>query len=176
MKSTIMLFWIGIFISTTGYAQNMNFEDWDKDANKRITHSEFNSIFTKLYWDDANEQDDNILDDDDFYDIVFSFWDHNNDSLITEQEWMTRYEYNYTDYIDKDFDDIDKDNNTYIDYSEYDSVIYKTKFYEEMDVNKDEFMDELELSRAIFNLWDLDNSNFIEPDEYVKFDAYYIEF
>lgn len=31
MKSTIMLFLIGIFISTTGYTQNMNFEDWDKD-------------------------------------------------------------------------------------------------------------------------------------------------
>lgn len=155
--------------------ENLMFEDWDSNDNSLISRSEFVEQFTSNYVHDWNVIDDDHLDDEDFYTVIYNMWDLDDDERLTEEEWKYSIDYLYGDYVAEDFVAFDTDNDGYIEYVEYYDVLFETDFYDMWDVNDDGYLNEYELARMVFNNWDYDDSNFIERDEYTDFDAFYLD-
>lgn len=165
-----------ILVLTSAVAEvNMTFEDWDKNENGYISRSEFVDVFVVHFIDDWDLLDDGYFDDEDIYKGTFKIWDVDDDTLLTEEEWLYGYDYYYGDYVFDDFVALDTDGDGKLEYIEYYDILEESDFYENWDVNKDKNLNEYELARMLFNNWDFDDSNFIEPDEYEEFDSYYLD-
>lgn len=179
MKRILSIF-IGIFISTLFISAgetsgDLTFEDWDKNEDALISRSEFVERFTANYVDDWNIKDDEHLDDEDFFLSTYNIWDTDDDELLSEEEWLFGYDYYYGDYAINDYLAVDTDGDGFIEYAEYYNYLNPTDFYIVWDVDKDTYLNEFELARVVFNNWDINENNFIEKDEYVKFDTYYLD-
>ena len=85
------------------------------------------------------------------------------------------FDYYYGDYVIYDYMTVDVDNDGYIEYAEYEDIIKPTAFYQDWDKDDDGNIDEEELATGVFEIWDMDNSKFIEMDEYIDFDSYYLD-
>lgn len=164
-----------IILSIMALKSNLTFEDWDKDNNSLITRSEFVDRFTKNYSEDWNVNDDEHLDDEDFYTVTFSVWDADKDKLLNQQEWLYGYDNFFGSYVSDDFVAVDADDDDVIEYGEYKNSVAATDYYAVWDIDNDTYLDEHELARVVFNSWDVDDSNFIEKDEYKDFDSYYLD-
>ncbi len=172
-KTTAMLLMLLFMTSATA---DMPFEDWDTNDSGLITRSEFVAHFTDNYVADWNNYDDNAtFDDEDFYTVTYDIWDVDDDDLLTVEEWDYGYDYFYGDYVNDDFVALDLDNDGFIEYVEYYDVFADTYYYTDWDIDADTYLNEYELARLVFNNWDVDNSNFIEKDEFDDFKAYYLE-
>lgn len=169
------LFLAAILMAASPVSESLTFKDWDKDGNDLISRSEFVEVFTKNYVDDWNVIDDEYLDDEDFYHVTYAMWDVDNDNLLSKEEWQYGYDYYYGDYILDDYVAIDTDGDGFIEYQEYYDVLYPTQYYTVWDVDEDTYLSELELARLVFNNWDINDNNFLELDEYQKFDSYYLD-
>lgn len=154
---------------------NLNYGDWDKDANGLISRSEFIEVFSEHYYQDWNIRDDEYFDDEDFYHTSFSMWDTDEDSLLSEDEWGKGIEYFYKENAAKDFIGADINKDGTIDHDEFVDVLDDTDFFEAWDVDANEHLNELEIARGVFNNWDRDHSNFLDPQEYENFDSYYLD-
>ena len=175
-KMSILLTGLALILMSAGIINDdMTFSDWDKNEDTFISRSEFIEVFKDEYVDDWNVVDDQHLDDEDFYKITYEVWDADDDELLSKKEWIRGYDYYYGNYVTDDFVAIDVDNDSYIEYKEYYDILGDTDYYAVWDVDEDTYLSENELARMIFNKWDIDSSNFIEPDEYNMFDAYYLD-
>lgn len=155
--------------------QDTNFSDWDTDGNGLISRSEFINTFRSYYEEDWNKRDDEHLDDEDFYHISYSMWDTDKDTLLSESEWIDGFEYYYEDYVADDFIVVDVDQDGMIEHDEFVDVLDDTDFFEAWDFDADEHLTALEIARGVFNNWDRDDSNFIDPEEFDDFDAFYLD-
>ena len=153
----------------------LTFEDFDKNDDSRVDQEEFQDVFTSNFYDDWNVTDDEYLDDEDFYTSVFRVWDVDDDELLNEEEWILGYDYNYGDYVIENYQALDTDNDGYIEYVEYNNALADSDFFLSWDVNENENIEEEELAKGVFERWDLDNSGYLEKDEYIKFDTYYLD-
>ena len=156
-------------------SQDLTFSDWDINDNDLISRSEFVLEFVANYVNDWNVVDDEYLDDEDFFLVTYGIWDVNNDELLSEEEWLYGYNNYFGDYILDNYVAVDTDGDGFIEYQEYYDVLYPTDAYVVWDVDEDSYLSEYELARAVFNTWDLNDSNFIEKHEYNKFDSYYLD-
>ena len=163
-------------ISSFQPGEGLGFSDWDLNGDQLISRSEFTGVFKKHYVDDWNVVDDDYLDDEDFYLVNYRIWDLNKDELMTKEEWLMGYDHHYGDYIVDDFVAHDVDGDGYIEYAEFRDALMNTEYYVVWDIDADTYLSEDELATAVFNSWDIDNSSFIEKDEYKIFDAYYRDF
>jgi len=154
---------------------DLTFFDFDKDGNNLISKQEFKDVFTANFYDDWNNDDDEYLDDEDFYLSVYEIWDIDEDRLLSEEEWLMGYDYYYGDYILTDYDAIDIDDDGFIEYEEYTGVLDDTDFYVQWDLDASEYLSEEELANGVFERWDVDNSGKLEMDEYNDFDMYYLD-
>lgn len=155
--------------------ENLTFTDWDKNQDGLISRSEFIDIFTYQYTDDWNLKDDEGLDDEDFFVSSYEMWDNDNDEMLTEEEWLFGYDYYFGDYVTVDYVAVDTDGDGFIEYAEYYDILDDTDFYTVWDVDANGYLNEYELARMVFNNWDIDNTNFIELDEYQDFDSHYLD-
>jgi Ca2+-binding EF-hand superfamily protein len=153
----------------------LTFMDFDKDGNNEISKEEFTNVFTANFYDDWNKNDDEYLDDEDFYLTVFEIWDEDNDKLLSKEEWLYGYDYYYGDYIITDYDAIDADGDGYVEYAEYASVLDDTDFYLEWDLDASEYLSDKELAEGVFNHWDINKNGTLELNEYSNFDMYYLD-
>lgn len=178
MKS-YRLFLIFAIIAGTSISCNrtkdLSFSDFDKDDSSLIEQDEFVEVFTDNFYNDWDDQDDPYLDDEDFYKATFRVWDDDRNEFIDKEEWIIGYDYHYGDYVVVEFEDIDVDNDGYITYDEYHATIEKTELYEDWDFNDNMEISQTELARNIFDRWDINQSGFIEEDEFNEFDMYYLD-
>lgn len=177
MKKYISVILSILFLLTIGCNRttNLSFSDFDINANNSIEKEEFTKVFTENFYDDWNNDDDEYLDDEDFYLSVYEIWDTNNDMLLSKDEWILGYDYYYGDFILTGYDAIDLDGDGFVDYNEYTGVLNDTDFYIQWDVDASEYLSEKELASGVFNIWDVDNSNALEIDEFAEFDYYYLD-
>jgi hypothetical protein len=154
---------------------NLTFSDFDTNSNNSIEKEEFMEVFTNNFYNDWNNDDNQYLDDEDFYLSVYDIWDTDNDMLLSKDEWFLGYDYYYGDFILTNYDAIDLDGDGLIDYNEYTGVLRDTEFYTQWDIDASEYLSEEELAAGVFNIWDIDNSNALELDEYTEFDLYYLD-
>lgn len=174
-KSISMLIMFSLISFSCQREKDLSFEDFDNDADNLIDREEFKNTFTANYYDDWNNEDDEYLDDEDFYVSVYDIWDTDDDELLTEEEWIMGYDYYYGDYIVNDYEAVDIDGDGFIEYAEYNDVLGDSDFFATWDVDASEYLDEEELAEGLFTIWDVDNSGYLERDEFNEFDLYYLD-
>ena len=180
LNSTILkpfLFLLPVVMLTTSCnrEENLTFQDFDTDSDGIISPQEFEAVFTANYYDDWNREDDEYLDDEDFYHGTYYMWDQDEDNTLSHEEWIMGYDHYYGNYIFDDYEGIDVDGDGFIEYEEYSNVLGDTDYYLNWDTDASEYLDEEELANGVFRIWDIDNSGLIEKDEFAKFDSYYLD-
>lgn len=155
--------------------EDLTFTDWDVDGNSLITRTEFIDVFTANFYNDWNNVDNEYLDDEDFFKIVYRIWDVNNDDLLSIDEWNNAYESFFGDYLVVEQDYFDINTERTMVYQEFHEIIDDTDIFEELDVDKDSRINQIELARAVFNHYDKDDSNFLELNEYLELDADFLD-
>lgn len=156
--------------------EDLNFADFDRNGDGLIQQIEFTEVFTIHYYDDWNLEDDEYLDDEDFYSSVFKVWDENSDDVLSREEWTGGYDYYYGNYVVVvDYEEVDRDQSGQVSIEEYNDWAFGTSFYNDWDTDKDKNLSEAELARGLFNIWDTDNSGTIEKDEFKEFESTYLD-
>lgn len=155
--------------------EDISFEEWDKDEDNKIDRIEFRETFTRHYFSDWNDKDNDYLDDEDLYQGIFGKIDQNNDKYLTEAEWLESVEYWYAEYAVIEFDSTDADADGRVGMAEFTDNDNLVDFYENWDTNKeDELLTEDELAAGLFSLWDVDKSGYIEETEYQNLKGQYL--
>ncbi len=153
----------------------LDFQDFDKNEDKVITEDEFSDVFAANYYEDWNSEDDEYLDDEDFYNKTYQMWDTDDNNRLSKEEWTFGYDNYFGDYVVTDYSAIDVDQDGFIEYNEFNNEMYGGKFYPSWDLDKSMDLNEEELSQGVFKHWDLDNNGTIENDEFNKFDTYFLD-
>ncbi len=164
-----------IFSSCNSRDANLTFNDFDRDDDSKIQLSEFIKVFTANYYNDWNTNDDDYLDDEDFYSSSYGTWDVDKNKIIDQEEWEHGYNYFYRDYFDNDYNDWDINEDNYLTYKEYKRGIEKTGIYKKWDLDQDNILSDEELARGVFKAWDINDNGVIDPDEFKEFKSYYLE-
>ncbi len=162
-----------IMFSSSVFAQNLNYEDFDVDGDGWIEKEEFRTVFVANFWNDWNNVDNDYLDDEDFYTFNYKLIDIDNDDLLTLDEWTYGCNYYYGDYLVDDFDAYDIDGDGFLEYVEYYDVLYDTDYYVAWDIDKDTYLSQAELAENVFERWDLNDTGLLSRSEYKNFDKYY---
>ncbi|MGK7396034.1 MAG: hypothetical protein ACNS62_15765 [Candidatus Cyclobacteriaceae bacterium M3_2C_046] len=150
-----------------------NREDYfnDTDMNdERIDSKEFEEVLsTAGYLDEWDLNDDDAFDDSEFNVVLYTVWDRDNDSQISQEEWETGTQ-NYIDEYDTEaygqYEDWDTNKDQKVDINEFGTAIGKTNKFNENKADKMEKMSKEELTDAVFKIWDTDNDEYIEKIEF----------
>ena len=173
--NTIIIFFIIALSFSCNRNEELTFGDFDKNGNDQIERKEFVDVFVKNYYDDWNNKNNEYLDDEDFYMSTYALWDENNDELLSKEEWSTGYDHYYGQYINDDFEKLDKNTDGYIDHNEFLNAVARTDIFVDWDIDASKYINEKELAVGVFENWDLDNSNSLERKEFEQFEKYYLD-
>mgnify|MGYP005749784189 CR=1 FL=1 len=140
-------------------------ENWDTQRFR----TSFNESGRFAGWD---TNDDNLLDENEFYISYFDTWDVNDDSMLDEEEWNNAVlHYNMEGQAMTDWD---KNKDMKLDESEFRAGMAKNNYYRDWDRNKDNMLDENEYTEGVFMLWDVDDDGYITEEEYnTRYNRYY---
>ncbi len=155
--------------------ENLTYGDFDLNNDYLVEMNEFKKVFTTHYYNEWDSNNDQALDDEDFFVTVYDIWDTNEDEKLTKEEYIMGFDYHYGNYIVEDFAVIDANDDGVLAYSEFYDALYPSKFYEDWNLDDDDMLSENELAENVFKRWDYDNSGSIDLDEFSDFDSYYLE-
>jgi hypothetical protein len=113
------------------------------------------------------------VDVENFYEVDFEVWDINDDELLSEEEWTKGHEYLYSDFVNKNFKEIDLDNDGYLAFKEYRSSLSETNYYYKWDINKNHAVGESELASVVFDVVDTNRDGIISEEEYNDFELHF---
>jgi len=157
-------------------AQDTEFDDWDTDNDGLIERYEFTNVFTDKFfsaWDPDNEKG---LIEEGFFKESYAGLDTDSDGFLSDEEWLTGYNYFYEDYVVyEDYDMIDVNDDGKVTYDEYYDVIYDTEYFSDIDMDSDNYISEYELADYVFENWDFNDSGALSKSEYNRFDWYYLD-
>lgn len=140
-------------------------DNWDTER--------FGTSFTETGrfggWD-AN--DDNMLDENEYYSSYYDTWDVNDDNALDEDEWNNASRdfgmegQNWADW------DVNKDNR--LDENEFRTGAARNNNYSTWDRDGDKMLNEREYSDGVFGLWDNDRDGALTNDDYnTRYNRYY---
>ncbi|PRY10154.1 hypothetical protein CLV24_11571 [Pontibacter ummariensis] len=122
---------------------------------------------TELYegWD-AN--DDNLLDENEYYGAFYDTWDINDDNMLDENEWNTALsDFGFDDNTAWGWSDWDTNNDNLIDENEFGTGLGTAGLFSDWDMNDDNVLEEREYTEGIFGLWnDADDDGILDENEY----------
>ncbi len=175
----ITLFILSIFSFSLLIAQeklNTTFSTWDSDADGLIEKHEFVETFVDKYFHVWGEENNRGMLKENFFKKSYAGLDSDNDNYLSDEEWIIGYNYFYKDYVfDKETYIVDANGDGKIDYDEYYSVVYDTKYFSDIDFDQDNYISEYELAEYVFNNWDINDSGTLSTSEYSRFDWYYLD-
>ncbi|MFD2515066.1 hypothetical protein ACFSRY_14420 [Pontibacter locisalis] len=154
-------------LETTAEVDAGVMENWDQER--------FGTTFaSNRQYGEWDENDDNLLDENEFYTGFYDTWDINDDELIDENEWTTAsrdYGIENNNWADWD---VNRDNN--LDENEFRTGFANSNYYGEWDRDRDSMINEREYSDGIFTLWDTNRDNMLDNNEYnERYNRYYGE-
>lgn len=154
------------WISCTQNEGMLEFKDWDKDNSGEIDKQEFIDTFTLYYFDDWDRQDDDFLDDEDFYQAYYEAMDADDDKGVSEDEFSMAFEYFNRGEFAGSYQDWDIDDDFILTYEEYQAGLYESTFFSEWDFNGDGQLDDKELATGLFRVFDINDNGLVDKDEY----------
>lgn len=129
-------------------------DTWDRE--------EFYTTFIPTnYYEDWDVNDDNFLDEEEFRASFFKIWDTDNDGMIEDIEWsaaVADYGLNGLDW--------DTNDDGYIDTTEFNTGFSDTGWYEAWDTDGDGLIEMREYTDGIFTIWDEDDDDVLNAEEY----------
>lgn len=121
------------------FALSNNLEDWDQD-------------------------NDNMLNQDEFYSSLYSTWNIDNNEGIDENEWsMAAADYGLEN---ESFAAWNTNGDSILDEGEVTSGLAQSNFLASWDSNNDSMVSEREYTDRLFSLWDENETGFLENSEY----------
>ncbi|MDX1652749.1 MAG: hypothetical protein R3277_09680 [Brumimicrobium sp.] len=151
----------------------VTFADFDTDGNEFIDEDEFEVTFTSEFHTDFGSEDDESLDDEDFYGFIYAYIDTSGNELVSKKEWKIIDQLFFANFLFKKFDFYDTDDDNYLSFDEYIEAIYDVEGFDKWDINRDGFVDQNELAEAVFKSWDVDNNGVINRSEYSHIEKYF---
>ncbi len=150
--------------NSTHYA----FDNWDKNNNDQLNDEEFiNNLETTNYIKEHDTNNDSIIDEEEFHQMVFGVWDENDNNEISKSEWKDGYQYFFENSgYNWEFNDWDIDGNNQITQDEFSDGFEDSRIFETWNLNRDEGLDYNEMAFGLYNTWDSNNNGFIEKDEF----------
>ena len=166
---------IMLMMMTSSLMIGQVFEDNDSNDDGRWDENEFTEATGDSYnvWDTDNDQ---AVDDDEFYDNSFNFADDNNDSMIDEEEWDSGIDNSYGAYADSaDFGIYDENDDGFLDNDEWNEGFSDSEWFDSYDENTDGVVDNDEVNTGLFEDWDHNNDGFLDENEYANNEGYFDE-
>ncbi|MCX2740261.1 hypothetical protein [Pontibacter anaerobius] len=139
-------------------------DNWDTER--------FNTTFaSNNRYGEWDENDDDLLDENEFYGGVYDTWDLNDDDLLDENEWTTAT--NDFGIENQNWKDWDTNADNSLDENEFRTGMGNTSYYTDWDADKDKMINEREYSDGIFGLWDDNDDDMLDTNEYERYNRYY---
>lgn len=164
-------------LTSCGYAQDSDsYNDWDSDNDNKVTQDEFDANMkdSEVYedWDSWDLDNDNALSENEMGEGLYGSWDANNDDLLDEKEynkgsvvWLIVEE-------PSPYSSLDKNNDVYVDYDEFYVLLTDKKedkgLFSNWDKDGDGLFDEKELFEGFFGVFDNDNNDYLDNNEFEK--------
>lgn len=161
-------------MTTVNLAPDTSFNEWDKDGSDRVSIDEFQSRFIENYYSDWNVNDDEYLDDEDFYLMTFRILDTNDDEMLAPSEAKWGYDYLYGDYVDYEVT-VREDSEEEMDFENFYDLVYDTDYFSDYDADSDTYLSEAELANSIFETWDIDGNGYLSRNEFNTFHELFLE-
>ncbi|ARS35625.1 hypothetical protein [Pontibacter actiniarum] len=140
-------------------------DNWDTDR--------FNTTFaSNNRYGDWDENDDELLDENEFNSGFYDTWDQNDDELIDENEWSTATR----DYgmADQNWSEWDANSDNNLDENEFRTGFANSNYYNDWDADRDKMINEREYSDGVFSAWDQNDDNMLDNNEYdERYNRYY---
>lgn len=161
LKSNIWV--LLIMISSVVVAQD--FTSFDGNSDGMLDQDEFNGAFetTMGEWDNDGDE---LLSDDEFYDNTFGSIDLNDDESITETEWNEGDTNIFGDHTDEDFATFDSDGDGIINNDEWKEGFGNSNWFNSYDGDQDGFLNNDEFNNGLFNDWDDNLDGMLDETEF----------
>ncbi|WP_347159421.1 hypothetical protein [Pontibacter chitinilyticus] len=139
-------------------------DSWDKDK--------FGTAFAANdAYDGWDINDDNLLDENEYYTGFYDTWDLNDDNKLDENEWNTSV-HNFG-LADETWADWDTNADGILDNNEFKTGFADNNYYSAWDLDHDNFLNEKEYSDGLFSTWDVNDDNILDTNEYGNYNTYF---
>lgn len=128
-----------------------------------------NTFALTNHFEEWDANDDNMLNQEEFYNSLHSIWDTNNDGNIDESEWQAAA----ADFgmENETLSAWDTNGDGAVDQSELQAGLAQRNYFSAWDANGDNMISEREYTDRLMAMWDENDSGFLEDSEYS--DRYY---
>jgi hypothetical protein len=140
------------------------FASWDQNQDRLLQRAEFNAwardegLFDDMVGDDG-------LDREALNQRIYDRWDMDGDGTVTEIEWQAGagdvYDLDYGNWTDWD-----ADGDSQLDMNELAEAHERIGFWNELDRNADGRIDDEDLGDWFFNLFDTNDNDALDPQEW----------
>ncbi|ARS35427.1 hypothetical protein [Pontibacter actiniarum] len=148
-------------------------EELSEDVGRdNIDLNQFNSDFASTnYYEEWDENDDNLLDENEYRGGMYSTWDVNNDNQLDENEFTTAS--NDWGLENESWADWDTSGDGILDENEFNTGFADNGWFDDWDADNDNMLAEREYSEGVFGVWDENDDNLLGSDEYGYYNTYY---
>ncbi len=154
---------------TAGAASAQMFGD---EYGTDLTPTRFNEGFSQTgYYEAWDQNDDDMLDQDEFTTGIYADWDADNDNILTEDEFTTGAE--RWGVTDTDFSTLDADGDGEVVYSEFNENWDNDAVYSTWDGDDDGLLNNDEFSTGLYDSADLDSDQVITVEEEGWFEGWF---
>lgn len=155
----------------TGTATAWNINQYDTDADQQLARNEWDTWYSEnnLYdqWNTGGEG----LEQNEFSQGVFETWDANDDAGLDETEWNDG-----TGWFDGQygtFGEWDANGDSVLDANEVAEGFETNNLYDTVDRDSDALIDDEEIADWWFDIWDADDSEYLDTTEWDNLGAEY---
>ena len=159
---------ITVFAEGSGEAA---FSDFDANADGFLDASEVPNIYADRFteWD---TDDDDLLNEDEFFTSAFGNTDADDDDMVNEDEWNAGFGGMFGNYVEDDFSTFDADADGFLNNDEWNETFADSDWFGTFDADDDNMVAEAEWDAGAFADWDTDDDDMINEDEFNVFSPF----
>lgn len=152
---------------------NVFYARFDEDKDEALDLMEFEPTYPYLYYfyDGIGNPDDN-LSKEEFYEAMFYNADIDKSGRLDENEFNQGAVLLYGDYIGPELSSFDQNEDGKLNKNEWVGAFKNAQWFEEFDLNNNNFVNQEEWNAGLFHQWDLDKNSKIEESEFIRYYNY----
>ena len=134
--------------------------------------NEFNTTFaSNNYYEEWDQNDDNLLDQNEYNAGLYDTWDVNNDNRLDENEWNTAS--NDWGLENEAWSEWDTGGDGALDENEFATGLGDNSWFGDWDMDDDNMLGEREYTDGVFGLWDNNADGALDDNEYGYYNTYF---